>query len=508
MIYKVKSCTLMGLEGNMIEVEADASMGLPAFDIVGLPDASVKEAKDRVRSAIKNCSFSFPAKRYTVNLAPSGIKKEGSLFDLPIAVAILGATEQIEVKKENFVMIGELSLSGEVRGVAGVLPLILSAAEKGFENFIVPKSNAAEAALAKGANIYPVENLYQCTAFLQGEEEIEKYEVDIEKVFTADGEYDFDFSEVKGQSAAKRALEITAAGGHNCLIIGTPGSGKSMLAKRLPSILPDMTIEEALETTKIYSVAGLLKENGALVTKRPFRSPHHTISTIGLVGGGAIPKPGELSLSHNGVLFLDELPEFKNDATEVMRQPMEDGKVNLTRVAASVTYPSKCMVVAAMNPCKCGYYGEKSGRCRCSEASIKRYLSKVSGPLLDRIDISVEASEISYAELKVSGGESSAEIKKRVVAAREIQRKRYEGEVFHSNAGLDGDKIEKYCTLTKSAEELIKNAYASMGLSARGYSRILKVSRTIADLEGCENINEMHIAESISYRSVDKKFWN
>ncbi len=508
MIYKVKSCALIGLEGNMIDVEADASMGLPAFDIVGLPDASVKEAKDRVRAAIKNCNFTFPPKRYTVNLAPSGIKKEGSLFDLPIAVAILGATEQFTPCKSDFVLIGELSLSGEVRGVAGVLPLIISAMEKGFTKFIVPKANAYEAALSKGAEVYPVDNLYDCVRFLSGEIEITKIEIDIEKVFKENIEFENDFSEVKGQSAAKRALEITAAGGHNCLIIGTPGSGKSMLAKRLPSILPDMTIEEALETTKIYSVAGLLKEKCALITKRPFRSPHHTISTIGLVGGGAIPKPGELSLSHNGVLFLDELPEFKKDATEVMRQPMEDGKVNLTRVAASVTYPCQCMVVAAMNPCKCGYYGDSSGRCRCSESSIKRYLSNVSGPLLDRIDISVEASEISYADLKVSGGESSAEIKKRVIAAREIQNKRYENEPFFSNAELSGDKIEKYCTLTKGAEELIKNAYSSMGLSARGYSRILKVARTIADLEGLESINEMHVAEAISYRSVDKKFWN
>lgn len=508
MIYKVKSCALTGLEGNMIEVEADASMGLPAFEVVGLPDASVKEAKDRVRAAIKNCNFQFPAKRYTVNLAPSGIKKEGSLFDLPIAVSILGATEQFTSQKNDFVLLGELSLSGQVRGVAGVLPIIISAVEKGFTKFIVPKANAEEAALSKGAEIYPVDNLFECISFLSGECEIEKFEVDIEKVFSQSLEFETDFSEVKGQSAAKRALEITAAGGHNCLLIGTPGSGKSMLAKRLPTILPDMTIEEALETTKIYSVAGLLKENGSLVTKRPFRSPHHTISTIGLVGGGAIPKPGELSLAHNGVLFLDELPEFKKDATEVMRQPMEDGKVNLTRVAASVTYPCKSMVVAAMNPCKCGYYGDKGGRCRCSEASIKRYLSKVSGPLLDRIDISVEASEISYADLKVSGGESSAEIKKRVVAAREIQIKRYKDETFFSNAELSGDKIEKYCTLTKSAEQLIKNAYSSMGLSARGYSRILKVARTIADLDASIDINEMHIAEAISYRSVDKKFWN
>ncbi len=508
MIYKVKSCALSGLDGHMVEVEADASMGLPAFDMVGLPDAAVKESKERVRAAIKNCGFDFPAKRYTINLAPSSIKKEGSIYDLPIAVAILGATGQLECKAVEYVLLGELSLSGEVRGVAGVLPAVLSAMEKGFTRFIVPPQNADEAALAKGAQVYAVSNLYECAAFLNGKETISKTEVDIEKLFSEMAEYEADFSQVKGQNAAKRALEITAAGGHNCLIIGTPGSGKSMLAKRLPSILPDMTIEEALETTKIYSVAGLLKDKSELITKRPFRSPHHTISTIGLVGGGTIPKPGELSLSHNGVLFLDQLPEFKKDATEVMRQPMEDGEVHITRVSASVTYPAKAMVVAAMNPCKCGYYGDGTNKCRCSAASIKRYLSRVSGPLLDRIDISVEALGISYGELKNSGGESSADIKKRVVAAREIQNARYKDEPFFSNSALEGDKIEKYCILTKSAETLLKNAYSSMGLSARGYSRILKVARTIADLEGSEKINEMHIAEAISYRSVDKKFWN
>jgi len=506
-IYKMKSCALMGLQGHIIDVEADASMGLPAFDIVGLPDAAVKEAKDRVRAAIKNCGFQFPAKRYTVNLAPSSIKKEGSVFDMAIAVALLGATEQFH-GSGDYVLLGELSLSGEVRGVAGVLPAVIGAMEKGYRKFIVPEKNAKEAALAVGAEIYPVETLFDCVQFLSGEKEIEKTEIDIEEVFRKGAEYEADFSQVKGQSAAKRALEITAAGGHNCLIIGSPGSGKSMLAKRLPSILPDMTIEEALETTKIYSVAGLLKESGELITKRPFRSPHHTISTIGLSGGGTIPKPGELSLSHNGVLFLDELPEFKKDATEVMRQPMEDGEVHITRVAASVTYPCKTTVVAAMNPCKCGYYGDESGKCRCSEASIKRYLSKVSGPLLDRIDICVEASGISYVDMKSAGGESSAEIKKRVTAARNIQNIRYKDEPFFCNAGLEGSKIEKYCTLTKAAEELLKNAYSSMGLSARGYTRILKVSRTIADLDGSENINEMHVAEAISYRSVDKKFWN
>ncbi len=508
MIYKVKSCALSGLDGHMVEVEADASMGLPAFDVVGLPDTAVKESKERVRAAIKNCGFEFPAKRYTINLAPSSIKKEGSIYDLPIAVALLGATGQLDGKTDEYVIMGELSLSGEVRGVAGVLPAVLSAIEKGYKRFIVPPQNAYEAALAKGAEVYAAKNLHECTEFLCGKAEIPKTEIDIEKLVYDNAEYEADFSQVKGQSAAKRALEITAAGGHNCLLIGTPGSGKSMLAKRLPSILPDMTIEEALETTKIYSVAGLLKDKGELITKRPFRSPHHTISTIGLVGGGSMPKPGELSLSHNGVLFLDELPEFKKDATEVMRQPMEDGKVNITRVSGSVTYPCKTMVLAAMNPCKCGYYGDGSGKCRCSEASIRRYLSRVSGPLLDRIDICVEALSITYGELKNRGGETSADIKKRVVAAREIQNARYKDEPFFSNSALEGDKIEKYCTLTKNAEVLLKNAYSSMSLSARGYSRILKVARTIADLEASEKINEMHIAEAISYRSVDKKFWN
>jgi len=507
LIYKVKSCALSGLEGHIVEVETDAAMGLPAFDIVGLPDAAVKEAKDRVRAAVKNCGFDFPARRYTVNLAPSNIKKEGSVYDLAIALSLLAATEQIKISDE-YIFLGELSLSGEVRGCSGVLPSVLSAMEKGYRKFVVPKVNENEAALVKGAEIYGVENLYQCTCFLEGKEKISQTTIDISELFGYNLTYDADFSQVKGQAAVKRAFEIAAAGGHNLLIIGTPGSGKSMLAKRLPSILPDMTVEEALETTKIYSVAGLLKESDALITKRPFRSPHHTISTVGLVGGGSVPKPGEMSLSHNGVLFLDELPEFRRDATEVMRQPMEDGVVNITRASGSITYPCKTMVVCAMNPCKCGWYGSKSGKCRCSEASVHRYLSKVSGPLLDRMDISVEASEISYTELKGSGGEKSEDIKKRVVAARKIQQERYKNESFYSNAGLDGSNTEKYCTLTKEAERLIKNAYASMGLSARGYSRILKVSRTIADLEGASLINENHIAEAISYRSIDKKFWH
>lgn len=507
MISKVHSCCLLGLQGYVVDVESDVSLGLPAFDIVGLPDASVKEARERVRAAIKNCGFEFPSRRYTVNLAPSGIKKEGPAFDLPIAVSILDATGQIKGKTDGFVFLGELSLSGEVRPVSGVLPSVLSAKEQGITKFIVPKDNEEEAALVRGAEVYGVKTLYEAAQFIDGKADIAKTEIDIEKLFSDTQTYPFDFSEVHGQSNVKRALEIAAAGGHNCLIIGSPGSGKTMLAQRLPSILPDLTPREALETTKIYSVAGLLKNGNALITQRPFRAPHHSTSTVGLVGGGTVPHPGELSLSHNGVLFLDELPEFHRDATEIMRQPLEDGEVSITRVSGSITFPCKTMLVAAMNPCKCGYYGDKNRKCRCSESSIHRYLARVSGPLLDRIDIQTEAASVSYKDMKAPAAEPSAEIKKRVVAARKIQNERYKDEDFYCNASLSGGKIEKYCVAEKEAEKLLRDAFDAMNLSARAHTRVLKVARTIADLEGAEKISAFHIAEAIQYRSLDKKFW-
>ncbi|MBO4898132.1 MAG: YifB family Mg chelatase-like AAA ATPase [Clostridia bacterium] len=507
MISKVKSSCLLGLQGYLIDVESDVSLGLPAFDIVGLPDTAVKEARERVRAAIKNCSFEFPSRRYTVNLAPSGIKKEGPAFDLPIAVSILAATGQIKGNPEGFVFLGELSLSGEVRPVPGVLPCVLSAKEQGINKFIVPYDNREEAALVSDTEVYGVKTLFEAAEFIEGKADIEKTVVDIEKIFSETKTYPFDFSEVHGQSNVKRALEIAAAGGHNCLIVGSPGSGKTMLAQRLPSILPDLTPEEALETTKIYSVAGLLKNGSALITQRPFRAPHHSTSTVGLVGGGTTPHPGELSLAHNGVLFLDELPEFHRDATEIMRQPLEDGKVNITRASGSLTFPCKTMLVAAMNPCKCGYYGDRSRKCRCTESAIHKYLSRVSGPLLDRIDIQTEAASVSYKDMKAPAAESSAEIKKRVLGARMIQYERYKDEDFYCNAGLSGSKIEKYCTAEPEAEKLLAEAFDSMNLSARAHTRVLKVARTIADLEGAEKISALHIAEAIQYRSLDKKFW-
>lgn len=507
MIAEVKTCCLTGLDGHIVTVEADVSQGLPAFDIVGLPDAAVKEARERVRAAIKNCGYEFPSRRYTINLAPSGIKKEGSLFDLPIAIAILKATEQIKTGIEPTVVLGELSLSGEVRPVPGVLPAVMDTAKAGLCRFVVPYDNAKEAALVRKTAIFGVKTLRQAAELLTGETPMQETFVNFNELFKRNSVYPYDFSEVRGQTIVKRAIEVAASGGHNCLIVGSPGSGKTMLAQRIPSILPDLTPEEALETTKIYSVAGLLKNGLSLITRRPFRAPHHSISTVGLVGGGSVPRPGELSLAHNGVLFLDEFPEFRRDATEVMRQPIEDGEVRITRVAASVTYPCRTMLVAAMNPCKCGYYGDRNRKCRCSEASVQRYLSKISGPLLDRIDIQTEASSLSYKDIKLPPAETSAQIKKRVVKAREIQAERYKGCGFYTNAGLSGENISKYCELDREAEKVLKGAFEVMHLSARAHSRILKVSRTIADLAGSEKIGMMHVAEAVQYRNLDQKFW-
>lgn len=508
MIKKLYSCTLMGLDGLITEVESDAALGLPGFEIVGLPDTAVKESKERVRAAIKNCGFEFPSRKYTINLAPAHIRKEGPAYDLPIAMAVLGASGQLEGNTDGYIFLGELSLSGEIRPVNGVLPCVLSAKKHGFSRVLVPKRNANEAALVEGVTVYGAETLYDAVCHINGKDPISPTTLDMEQILAPqNASYGVDFSEVKGQENVKRALEIAAAGGHNCLIIGSPGSGKTMLAQRLPTILPDLNMDEALEVTKIHSISGLLKENKPLILTRPFRSPHHSISTAGLVGGGSVPRPGELSLAHNGVLFLDELPEFKSDAIEVMRQPLEDGAVNIARVAASYTFPCKTMLVAAMNPCKCGYFGDRSKRCRCSTASIHKYLSKISGPLLDRIDIQTEAQSVSYNDLSARPAETSAEIKSRVVACRNLQAERYRGEGIYCNAALSGKSIEKYCMLTRDGAALIKNAFENLGLSARAYSRILKVSRTIADLDLCEKINEMHIAEAIQYRGLDKKFW-
>lgn len=503
-VVKVKTATLLGIEGRIVIAEADFSGGLPAFDIVGLPDAAVKEAKERVRSAVKNTGFEFPARRIILNLAPADLKKEGTQFDLPIAVAVLAGTGQLRGDFSEYVFLGELGLSGEIRGVAGVLSAVIGAKESGIRKFVVPKENEAEAALVDGAEIYGAGSLAEVYNHLCGKVPIERTKPEV--VSEGEGEFGVDFSEVKGQEKLRRGVEIAVAGGHNVLMVGSPGSGKSMIAKRIPTIMPRMTFDEMLEVTKIHSVAGVLKE-GRAVTQRPFRSPHHSASMASLIGGGQKAKPGEISLAHNGVLFLDELPEYRKDVIEAMRQPLEDGYVSVARAAGSYTYPSNVMLVAAMNPCRCGYYGDPSHKCRCSESDVSRYLSKVSGPMIDRIDIELEAKSVKYGDLQKPKGETSAEMRKRIEDARELQKERYKEEKINRNAELYGALIEKYCVIGKDEKALLEQAFSSMGLSARAYTRILKVARTIADLEARERIDSTDIAEAIGYRSLDKKLW-
>ena len=510
MLVKVLAAAIQGINATLVTIEVNALRGIKFF-LVGLPDNAVKESQQRINSAFHQNGLRFPSKQIIVNMAPADIKKEGSAYDLPIAVGILAADEKISTERlDKYLIMGELGLDGAVMPIKGALPITLKAKELGYEGIILPTGNAAEASVVEGIKVYAASNLMQVIRHLNGEESIAPYTADIENEFySKQSTFPFDFSEVRGQESVKRAFEVAAAGGHNLIMVGPPGSGKSMMAKRLPSILPPLTLNESLETTKIHSVSGMMPDGTSLITQRPFRSPHHTISSVALCGGGANPRPGEISLAHNGVLFLDELPEFSRDVLEVMRQPLEDRKICVARANYKVEYPAGIMFVASMNPCPCGYYNHPTKDCTCSPGQVQRYLNKISGPLLDRIDLQIEIVPVPFEEIsKTAPGETSAAIRERVVAARKIQEERFKGENgIYCNAQMTPKLITKYAAIDSTALAMLKTAMERFDLSARAYDRILKVARTIADLDKSEDIKTPHIAEAIGYRTLDRESW-